>query len=315
METKIKALVTGGAGFIGSHLVDRLMELGYEVVVVDDFSLGKIENLKQHVDNPRLKIYKKSICDDLSQIFKKEKFDTVFHMAAKPSVQYSIDNPLESNDININGTLNILNLAKNFGIRRFVFTSSCAIYGDQKTELLEEDLLPNPMSPYALHKLTGEYYAGLFYRLYGLETISLRYFNVFGPRQDPSSPYSNLIPKFMKFAIEGKVPKINGDGKQKRDFIFVTDIVEANLLAATTDNKDCFGQFFNVGLGKNATVNEITKDIFKIAGSNIKPIYGPALIEPRATLASLKKIKKFLGWSPRVELDKALEILHKSLLT
>jgi nucleoside-diphosphate-sugar epimerase len=314
METKTKALVTGGAGFIGSHLVDRLIELGYQVVVIDDFSLGKTENLAQHKNNPLLKIYKKSICEDLSSVFKKEKFDTVFHVAAKPSVQYSIDHPVESNDTNINGTLNILNLSKNFGVKRVVFTSSSAIYGDQRSELLTEDLLPNPMSPYALHKLTGEYYAGLFFRLYGLETISLRYFNVFGPRQDPTNPYSNLIPKFMKFAIDGKVPKINGDGKQKRDFIYVADIIEANILASTTEDKECFGQFFNVGRGKSTTVNEMTKKIFLSAGSDIKPTHGPALIEPRATLASLKKIKKLMGWSPKYTLDEGLGLLHESLM-
>ncbi|MBI3633156.1 MAG: SDR family oxidoreductase [Candidatus Vogelbacteria bacterium] len=313
MKNKTKCLVTGGAGFIGSHVVDRLLELGHNVVVLDDFSLGKKENLKQHKNNRSLKIYKKSICEDLSAIFKKEKFDLVFHLAAMPRVQYSIDNPLDSHETNIDGTLNVLEHSRRSGVKRFVFSSSSAIYGDQKQTVQTEDLMPNPMSPYALHKLTGEYYASLYYKLYGLETVSLRYFNVFGPRQDPDNPYSNLIPKFIKMAINNVRPKINGDGEQKRDFTFVADVVNANMLAATTENKKCFGEIFNVGSGKNISVNEITQKMFDLAGSKVEPIHGPALIEPKSTLAGIVKTRRLLGWRPEYSLDESLTKTFDSL--
>ncbi len=309
----MKSLVTGGAGFIGSHLVDKLLELGHSVVVVDDFSLGKRENLAHHKRNKKLSVYKRSICEDLSGVFKKEKFDVVFHLAAMPRVQYSIDKPIESHDININGTLNMLEMSKQYGVRRFVFSSSSAIYGDQKDPVQTEELKPNPMSPYALHKLTGEYYASLYYKLYGLETVSLRYFNVFGPRQDPDNPYSNLIPKFIKFAINNVRPKINGDGSITRDFTFVADVVNANVLAATTKNKKCFGEMFNVGSGKNISVNDITKKMFDLAGSKIKPTHGPALIEPKSTLADIAKSRKLLDWAPKYSLDESLAKTFDSL--
>ena len=310
----MKALVTGGAGFIGSHIVDKLLDLGHEVVVVDDLSLGKKKNLFHHNKNSRFTFYKKSICTDLSAIFEKEKFDTIFHLAALPRVQYSIDYPMESHEANINGTLNLLNLSKRYKIKRFVFSSSSSIYGDQEKTPLTEDLKPNPMSPYALHKLTGEYYCKLFYKLYGLQTISLRYFNVFGPRQDPDNPYSNLIPKFIKFAIARMTPKINGDGKQKRDFTFVADVVNANIKAATTTNERCLGEMFNVGSGDNISVNDITKKMFDLAASKIKPSHGPALIEPRSTLAGLAKAKNLLGWSPKVDLQTGLKEIYNSLI-
>ena len=310
----MKVLVTGGAGFIGSHLVDRLLDLGHEVVVIDDFSLGKNKNIIQHKNNPRLITYTKSICGNLSKIFEKESFDLVFHLAAIPRVQYSIDHPIESHKTNIDGTLNLLSLSKQYGVRRFIFSSSSSVYGDQKEILLREDLTPNPMSPYALHKLTGEYYCKLFYNLYGLETVSLRYFNVFGSRQDPSGSYSGLIPKFTTYAIEGMEPTVNGDGKQKRDFVFVGDVVTANILAATTKNKKCLGEVFNIGSGSDITVNDMTKKIFTIAHSQIKPLHGTSLIEPRTSLASLAKTKKLLGWSPRVGLDDGLREVYNSLI-
>ena len=305
--------MTGGAGFIGSHLVDKLIDLGYRVTVVDDFSLGKKENLIQHKGSSYLKVCKKSICDNLLSIFKKGKFHIVFHLAAIPRVQYSIDYPLESHDTNINGTLNLLKLSRAFGVKRFIFSSSSSIYGDQKQATQTEELAPNPMSPYALHKLTGEYYCKLFYKIYGMETVSLRYFNVFGPRQDPHSQYSNLIPKFIKFAIDGKIPKINGDGQQKRDFTFVADVVNANVLAGTTKNRNCLGETFNVGSGKNISVNEITDKILTLTGSLVRPVHGPTLIEPRETLAGLEKSRKLLGWSPKYNLDQGSRVIYKSL--
>ena len=206
----MKYLVTGGAGFIGSNLVDRLLELEHKVVVIDDFSLGKKENLREHKN---LVVHKRSICDNLYNIFSVEKFDGVFHVAALPRVQFSIKNPIETNNVNVNGTLNLLDECRYFGVKRFVFSSSSSIYGDQDRLPLVETMNPNPMSPYAIQKITGEYYCKSFNSSPGLETISLRYFNVFGARQDPSGDYACLIPKFISLINKNIQPTINGDGE------------------------------------------------------------------------------------------------------
>jgi nucleoside-diphosphate-sugar epimerase len=308
-----KYLVTGGAGFIGSHLVDKLLSLGHQVVVVDNFSLGKKENLADHQRNKNLVVYRKDICDDLSYIFKKEfvrsrqKPSAIFHLAALPRVQFSIDYPAKTHQVNVNGTLNLLETARKFNLKRFVFSSSSSIYGDQTKMPLVEAMEPKPVSPYALQKLVGENYAKLFNLLYGLETISLRYFNVFGPRQDPKGDYACLIPRFIKLIDQDRKPIINGDGCQTRDFTFVDDVVEANLLAAQIKNRACFGQIFNIGAGHNVSVNQVTKLILKLSNPKIKPIHGPALIEPRNSLAEIKKAKKMLGWQPQVSFEEGLQ--------
>lgn len=295
-------LVTGGTGFIGSHLVDKLLKEGNEVIVVDNNYSGRDKNLVQHKDNEKLIVYKKSICEDLNDVFK-NKIDAVFHLAAIASVQFSIDNPTETHNVNVNGTFNLLNTCRRFGIKRFIFSSSSAIYGDQKKLPTNEDAKPNPISPYALHKLIGEYYCKLFTTIYGMETISLRYFNVFGPRQNPEGDYACLIPKFIKLIRQNKTPIINGDGKQTRDFVHVSDVVEANVLAAKTENKRCFGEAFNIGSGKNISVNEVTETILNLSKKNIKPIHGPAVIEPRHTMADIKKAKTLLDWEPKTNFE------------
>ena len=302
-----RCLVTGGAGFIGSHLVDKLLSLDHRVIVVDDFSLGKKENLADHQRNNNLIVYRKSICNDLTGIFRKEKPGLVFHLAALPRVQFSIDYPAKTHQVNVNGTLNLLETAKKFNLKRFVFSSSSSIYGDQTKMPLVETIEPKPVSPYALQKLVSENYAKLFNLLYGLETISLRYFNVFGPRQDPKGDYACLIPKFIKLISQEKKPVINGDGRQTRDFTFVDDVVEANLLAARIKNRACFGQVFNIGASQNRSVNQVTRQILKLNNKKIKPIHGPALIEPRNALADIKKAKKLLGWQPRVSFEQGLQ--------
>jgi UDP-glucose 4-epimerase len=299
----MQLLVTGGAGFIGSHLADKLLELGHEVTVIDDFSLGKKENLQ---NNKNLKIIKKSICDNLDDVFK-EKIDAVFHLAALPRVQFSIKNPIETHNANVNGTLNLLDTCKKFNVKRFIFSSSSAVYGDQKTLPLKEDMKPNPMSPYALHKLVGEYYCRLYSLLYGLEAISLRYFNVFGPRLNPEGDYACLIPKFINLIKKGVRPTIYGNGTKTRDFTFVSDAVEANILAFKTGNKDSFGQVFNVGSGKNISVNDVTKLILKFTNRSIKPIYGPEVIEPEHTLADISKIKNSLSWYSKTSFEEGLQ--------
>lgn len=307
----MKYLVTGGGGFIGSHIVDRLITDGSSVCVLDNFIAGKKENLRQHLNNERLKIYELSITEDLTAVFKDNKFDCVFHLAALPRVQFSIDYPIESHNVNIDGTLNLLQSCRNFGVNRFVFSSSSSIYGNQTKLPLVETMEPNVLVPYALQKLTGEYYCQIFYKLYGVETVILRYFSVYGPRQNPSGGYAQLIPKFIKLVSAGKQPLINGNGQHTRDFTFVSDVVEANVLAATTKNKKCFGEVFNIGAGQNLSINEVTNEIIKVCGKKIKPIYGPALMESKDTLANSSKAKEFFGWEPKTDFKKGLAMTYK----
>ena len=301
---KIKSLVTGGAGFIGSHLVDRLLKLGHEVIVIDDFSSGKKENLEHHKNNSNLKIFAKNICDkNIEDLFKNVL--VVFHVAAIPRVQFSIEFPEKTNEANVTGILNVLESAKKAGVKRFVYSASSSAYGNQEKLLLIESMNPNPMSPYALQKLVGEYYCKLYNLLFGIETISLRYFNVYGSRQDPSGGYACLIPKSINLALQEKSPEIYGDGEQTRDFTYVKDVVEANILAATTNNEKSFGEIFNVGNNNNLSVNQVVKII--IGDRNIKPKYKPPVVEPKNTLADISKIKNFLGWTPKFNFEEGVK--------
>ena len=301
---KIKSLVTGGAGFIGSHLVDRLLKLGHEVIVIDDFSSGKKENLEHHKNNSNLKIFAKNICDkNIEDLFKNVL--VVFHVAAIPRVQFSIEFPEKTNEVNVTGRLNVLESAKKAGVKRFVYSASSSAYGNQEKLLLIESMNPNPLSPYALQKLVGEYYCKLYNLLFGIETISLRYFNVYGSRQDPSGGYACLIPKSINLALQEKSPEIYGDGEQTRDFTYVKDVVEANILAATTNNEKSFGEIFNVGNNNNLSVNQVVKII--IGNRNIKPEYKPPVIEPKNTLADISKIKNFLGWTPKFNFEEGVK--------
>ena len=301
---KIKSLVTGGAGFIGSHLVDRLLKLGHEVIVIDDFSSGKKENLEHHKNNSNLKIFAKNICDkNIEDLFKNVL--VVFHVAAIPRVQFSIEFPEKTNEANVTGILNVLELAKKAGVKRFVYSASSSAYGNQEKLLLIESMNPNPMSPYALQKLVGEYYCKLYNLLFGIETISLRYFNVYGSRQDPLGGYACLIPKSINLALQEKSPEIYGDGEQTRDFTYVKDVVEANIIAATTNNEKSFGEIFNVGNNNNLSVNQVVKII--IGDRNIKPKYKPPVVEPKNTLADISKIKNFLGWTPKFNFEEGVK--------
>ena len=294
-------LVTGGAGFIGSHMVDRLVADGHGVIIVDDFSTGREENIAKYSGKGQVNVCRQSICGSLDNIFQQQKIDAVFHLAALPRVQFSIRNPQATHEANVNGTLNLLEACRKFGVKRFVFSSSSSVYGDQDTLPLTETMTPNPMSPYALHKLIGEYYCRLYHQLYGLETVSLRYFNVYGARQNPDGDYACLIPKFIFLIAQGETPTINGDGQQTRDFTYVSDVVEANVLAATTAKANCFGEAFNIGAGSGLSVNEVTDTIAKLIGKNITPKHGPAVIEPKHTTADIKKSGGSLRWKPGVE--------------
>ncbi|MDD5253965.1 MAG: GDP-mannose 4,6-dehydratase [Candidatus Nanoarchaeia archaeon] len=310
----MKYLVTGGAGFIGGHLVDRLLESGNRVVVIDNFFGGREENIEHHEGDPNFVLHRRSVCDDLTDIFEKESFDGVFHLAAVPRVQYSIQKPYETHETNVNGHLNLLMFCKKFGIKRFIFSSSSSVYGNSDDFPSVETMKPNPISPYALHKFIGEEYNKLFNILYGFETINLRYFNVYGPRQDPKGPYALLITRFMDMIAKGERPIINGDGEQTRDFTYVTDVVEANILAMRCSNKACFGQVFNIGNGRNISVNKVTEEIIKLSGKPIEPIHGPSVIEPKNTLADYRKAKEMLGWKPKIEFEEGLKMTYEDYI-
>jgi UDP-glucose 4-epimerase len=297
-------LVTGGAGFIGSNIVARLVkEEGSKVKVLDNFSTGKLENIAQFLDKIEL------IKGDLTNfnIVKKalKDVDYCLHQAALPSVERSVNDPLLSNEVNITGTLNILIAARDLGVKRVIYASSSAIYGDTPVLPKREDMKPSPLSPYALTKLTGEEYCRLFYSIYGLPTISLRYFNVFGPNQDPTSTYAAVIPKFITVMLTGKAPTIYGDGGQSRDFTFVENVVEANILA--TESNEGIGQTFNIACGQRVTINELAKNIAKILNTDVKPIH----VEPRAgdvrhSLADISKAQNLLGYEPQVGFEEGL---------
>ncbi len=307
----MNCLVTGGAGFIGSHLVDRLLELGHNVTILDNFSYGNIKNLIRHHLNQNLKIVKQSVCDDLNTLFKENKFDIVFHLAALLRVQHSIEFPEENHHVNVNGTFNLLNTCRKYGVKKFIFSSSCAIYGDQEEILFNEGLEANPISPYAVQKLIGEKYCKLFNRLYNMETICLRYFNVYGPGQNPKGEYAALIPLFITKILNNEKPTINGDGNQTRDFVFVEDVVDANICAMKAEDPDCFGEVFNVGSGINTSVNEVTQKILYLTDKNIEPIHGPSVVEMRDVQANISKIKSMLDWEPKVNFDEGMKSVRE----
>jgi len=295
------ALVTGGAGFIGSHLVERLLKEGCRVTVIDDLSEGKWENLPK---SPKLSKHKVSILDDVSKFVKGQ--DVIFHLAALPRLKRSLDNPRETHKVNVDGTLNLLLAAKEYKIKRFVFASSSSIYGNQNRLPLTEDMKPDPLVPYSLQKLIGEEYCKMFSDLWGLGTISLRYFNVYGSRMNPDSPYANLLPKFIKLMSQSKSPTINGDGTHSRDFTYITDVIEATLLAAESKVS---GEVFNIGYGKRISVNKVVKILNQIMSKQIIPVHGPEVVEPKSTLSSCRKALKMLRWKPKISFEEGVKTM------
>jgi len=299
-----RALVTGGAGFIGSHLVDALVSGDCDVTVLDNLSTGHLSNLR-HIES-RITFYEGDIRNQEILIKVSKDCDIIFHQAAVVSVPQTVDNPLDSAMVNDMGTLYVLEAARQNNVKRVVLASSCAIYGDDPEIPRHEEMRPKPQSPYAVQKLTGEFYARLYFELYGLETVSLRYFNVYGSRQDPSSPYSGVISIFMTKASARKTPLIYGDGNQYRDFIFVKDVVKANLLAA--NGSEAKGKIFNIGTGRYIRVNELWEKISQLAGHNIKPKYDQG--RPGDILESVANIdyaKKTLGFKPEYSFEKGLK--------
>ncbi len=299
-----KALVTGGAGFIGSHLVGALLLRGSRVTVLDNLSTGHRSNLEQVL--PKVDFIEGDIRHRATVERAADGCDVIFHQAAVVSVPQTVEDPTGSASVNISGTLTILDVARAQGISRVVLASSCAVYGDDPAQPKCEDLPPLPKSPYALQKLIGEMHARLYYELYGLESICLRYFNVFGPRQDPSSPYSGVISIFMERAVEKRIPVIYGDGDQSRDFIYVNDVVSANLLAAVAGSAD--GRAINVGTGHNITINRLWELIRKFSNVDLTPDYEtPRAGDIRASLADIQQARHDLEFEPEFNFKKGLK--------
>ena len=305
----MKVLVTGGAGFIGSHIVDRLLADGHEVVVLDDFSTGHRYNLPE---DDALTVVEGDISD--SETVKKcmENIDWVFHKAAVASVPKTVNDPVGSSAVNYQGTLHLLEAARNNKVKRFVFASSAALYGDEPTLPKVETMCPVTLSPYAVDKLASEFACGMYTKLYGLETVCLRYFNVYGPKQDPSSPYSGVISIFTDKLKNKEIPTIFGDGEQTRDFVYVGDVVEANIKAVTTEAGA--GQYFNIATAKKITLNDLLKILSDIYDMDFKVNYGDARQgDIKESYAVIDKAASVLQWNPSVELKQGLKLLCDSL--
>ncbi len=299
-----KALVTGGAGFIGSHLVDGLLSGGCEVTVLDDLSTGLLSNLGHIKDH--ITFYQGDIRDREILVKAARDCDIIFHHAAVVSVPRTVDNPVDSAMINEMGTLFVLEAARKNNVKRVVLAGSSAVYGDDPVLPKHENMNPKPQSPYAVQKLSGELYARLYLDLYRLETVSLRYFNVYGPRQEPSSPYSGVISIFMTKASSKEPPIIYGDGNQYRDFIFVKDVVRFNLLAAAAD--EASGKIFNVGTGRFISINRLWEIISELAGLNIEPEYEPSRpVDILESVADIDCAGKALGFEPDYSFEKGLK--------
>ncbi|MBM3187136.1 MAG: SDR family oxidoreductase [Chloroflexi bacterium] len=299
----MKLLVTGGAGFIGSHLVEALLARGEWVRVLDDFSTGKRGNLAPFLD--RVELIEGDIRDYDVVRRAAHGMDLILHQAALASVPRSIRQPLASHEVNVTGTLHVLQAAREEGVGRIVYASSSSVYGDSPVLPKREDMTPDPLSPYAASKLAGEHYCQVFSRVYGLETVPLRYFNVFGPRQDPESQYAAVIPKFIKAMLRGESPVIYGDGEQSRDFTYVANVVEANLLAAAAPTAD--GAPINCACHTRITLNELVAHLNEILGTHAAPIYtDPRPGDVKHSFADLARARERLGYEPVVGFEEGL---------
>jgi nucleoside-diphosphate-sugar epimerase len=294
----MRALVTGGAGFIGSHLVDALLDAGADVVAVDDMSTGRVANLSD-----RAELVEADVADAAAMERVTRGCDLVFHQAAHRSVPRSVDRPLETDRANVGGTLSVLNAARAAGVRRVVLASSSSVYGGAEQRPTPETAPLLPRSPYAVTKLAGEHYARVYWELYGVETVSLRYFNVYGPRQDAASQYAAVIPIFIDSIVRGEPPEVHGDGRQSRDFTFVSDAVQANLKAAAAPADACAGQAYNVARGQTATLLDLIDIIADLVGNRVTPRYtSPRHGDVRHSHAAIAAARADLGYAPEVSL-------------
>jgi UDP-glucose 4-epimerase len=304
-----KVLVTGGAGFIGSHLADRLSE-DYHVTILDNMSTGKMENIAPLLEKSNVELVRGSITnlDLLKEASRGVKY--VFHQAAIAQVPLSIRDPLATNETNVNGTLNVLLAAKENRVARVIYAASSSAYGNPRSNPQREDMLPSPLYSYAASKLAGEYYCGVFTEVMGLPTVCLRYFNVYGQRQDPHSQYATAIISFLQRAKKGLPPVVYGDGEQTRDFVFVEDVVNANLLAARSNVTGVF----NIGSGRVTTINSLARLVIEISGKETEPVYRPARAgDPRSSLADISRAESF-GYAPQWSLEDGLKKTAQSLL-
>lgn len=296
-------LVTGGAGFIGSNLVDFLLQMGHRVKVLDDLSAGSLENLKGVMG--KIEFYQGDIRHPEKNPQAFSGIDGIFHLAAISSVERSILEPELVHEVNVDGTMRILLQAKERRIRRVVFISSASVYGNPKAFPVSENQEPIPLSPYGVSKLEGEAHSLAFNRLGYLETVSLRFFNIYGPRQDPSSPYSGVISKFLEALVSGKKPVLHGDGEQTRDFLFVEDACRAMLLAM--EKEEARGEVFNIGSGVETSILTLGRKIFSLKGKDFEPRKEPERKgDIRKSVASISKAQRLLGWSPKISLEEGL---------
>ena len=300
-------LVTGGAGFIGSNLVEKILDLGYKVRVLDNFSTGKKRNIEEFLDNSNFELIEGDIRDLTTCQQACDGVDYVLHQAALGSVPRSINDPRTTNDVNITGTLNMLIAARDNKVKRFIYASSSSVYGDEPHLPKIEDRVGKPLSPYAITKKVNELYARNFYELYKLPVIGLRYFNIFGEKQDCDSVYAAVIPIFVKKLLNKEAPTIDGDGKQSRDFTYVENAVEANLKACLAD-EGALGEVFNIAYGGRVYLNDLYWKICKLLKVDIQPVYGPERPgDIKHSNADISKAKKILGYNPEYDVDKGLE--------
>lgn len=300
----VRCLVTGGAGFIGSHVVRGLLDAGHKVRVIDNLCTGNRKNLEEVSD--RIEFVEGDICDSIAVREALSGIERVFHQAALASVPRSLERPLDTHHACATGTLNMLHQSVDAGVKRFVYAASSSAYGDQPTSSKRETDLPMPLSPYAVAKLAGEYYCQAYFHSFGLETVGIRYFNVFGPRQDPDSPYSAVIPLFVSRILSGNRPIIFGDGLQSRDFTYVSNVVHGNLLAAERPNIG--GRVINVADGGQTNLLQLLKILSQLLGKPVEPDFRPARTgDVRDSLADISLARKLLGYEPQVRLEEGIK--------
>ncbi len=301
-------LVTGGAGFIGSNLVEALLAQGHAVRVLDNFSTGKRDNLAPFLNRIDLIVGDLTNQEDVRRAT--QDIEIVLHQAAVPSVPKSIRDPIGTNEANVTGTLYLLVAARDAGVRRVVYASSSSVYGDQNPDLAKtETMTPQPISPYGVAKLAAEQYCRVFHRVYDLETVALRYFNVFGPHQDPDSMYAAVVPRFITALLNGQSPTVYGDGEQTRDFTYVGNVVKGNLLAATAPAKQVAGEVFNLAAGGQTSLNELLEMLQEIGNCNLTPVYtDPRAGDIRHSRADISKARARMGFDPEISLPEGLRL-------
>jgi UDP-N-acetylglucosamine/UDP-N-acetylgalactosamine 4-epimerase len=303
-------LVTGGAGFIGSNLVEELLKDARvaSVRVLDNLATGSLKNIDEFRENQKFRFIEGDIRDYETCLVACDGIDFISHQAALGSVPRSINDPLTSNDVNITGTLNIFTAAKEKKVKRIVYAASSSTYGDHPGLPKVEDIIGNPLSPYAVTKYVNELYAKVYANLYGMQITGLRYFNIFGPKQNPQGPYAAVIPLFAEAVLENKPPTINGDGNHSRDFTYVANAVKANILAMFTENAEAVNQVYNIACGHQTSLNELFNQLKKFAGSSIQPVYGPERKgDVKHSLADISKAKKLLDYQPAISVSEGLK--------